>query len=206
METGPFPEHAESFFDPTPLNRRPRCNNRRTSYTEGFPLQTDIPVVHQQGVLGRGLPIMASSPLSSAPALSARHAPPTPPRHVKAGGGNILSQARTASLEFWVPADRRNAPDERRPWPLLPLHAGGGPAANTVELGGLVVRTLPVAACFIVSGPTSPRHPRQAHSGSTVSESDVTFRAAQRTRGRPSNSPASISRWTGIVQQTAIRT
>jgi len=65
-----------------------------------------------------------------------------------------------------VSADRRNAPDERRPWPLLPLHAGGGPAANTVELGGLVVRALPVAACSSVSGPTSPRHPRQAHSGS----------------------------------------
>jgi len=36
METGPFPKHVESFFAPTPLNRRPRYNNRRTSYTEGF--------------------------------------------------------------------------------------------------------------------------------------------------------------------------
>jgi len=36
METGPFPKHVESFFPPTPLNRRPRYNNRRTSYTEGY--------------------------------------------------------------------------------------------------------------------------------------------------------------------------
>jgi len=36
METGPFPKHVESFFAPTPLNRRPRYNNRRTSCTEGF--------------------------------------------------------------------------------------------------------------------------------------------------------------------------
>jgi len=36
METGPFSGHIESFFAPTPLNRRPRYNNRRISYTEGI--------------------------------------------------------------------------------------------------------------------------------------------------------------------------
>ena len=50
METGPFPEHAESFFAPTPLNRRPRYNNRRTSYTEGLPRVREPACANQDGV------------------------------------------------------------------------------------------------------------------------------------------------------------